>query len=113
MKTAILGILLVLAMQTVSTPDGVGTGTIRGRVVASQSNKPLSYANVLLVGTTLGSMSLTDGKFEIKGVPAGTYTVKALMMGYASQEKDSVIVNPGDTTTVEFVLEPNALMIIE
>ncbi len=109
MKTAILGILLVLAMQTVSTPDGVGTGTIRGRVVASQSNKPLSYANVLLVGTTLGSMSLTDGKFEIKGVPAGTYTVKALMMGYASQEKDSVIVNAGDTTTVEFVLEPKAV----
>ncbi len=115
MKSVHLGVVLVLAMLAVSTLDenriraGVGTGSISGTVVASQTNQPLPYANVMVVGTTMGAMSLGDGRYEIKGVPAGTYTVKAMMMAYASQEEDSVVVKAGETTSVSFVLAVKAV----
>lgn len=115
MKSTTLGIVLVLATFAVSTYDGdqlragVETGNIRGRVVASQTNQPLPYANVMLVGTTMGAMSQPDGSYEIKGVPVGTYTVKAMMMGFEAMEKNNVVVAAGDTATVSFALKQKAV----
>jgi outer membrane receptor protein involved in Fe transport len=80
------------------------TGTVTGKV-SKADGTPLAYANVILVGTTMGAMTLADGKFTIQAVPAGTYTVRAMMMGYKSVEKTGVVVNIGATQAVEFKLE--------
>jgi len=80
------------------------TGTISG-TVADKDGKPLAYANVIVVGATYGAMSLNDGKFTIPGVPAGTYTVKAMMMGYKAFEKEGVAVGASDHLTINFKLE--------
>jgi outer membrane receptor protein involved in Fe transport len=80
------------------------TGTVTGKVTTADG-KPLAYANVVLVGTTMGAMTLPDGKFTITAVPPRTYTVKAMMMGYKAVEKPGVVVNIGSTAVVEFKLE--------
>ena len=119
MKSANLGVVLVLATLVVSSSNrdslraGVETGTVSGRVVASHDNKPIPYANVMLVGTTMGAMSLPDGSYEIKGVPVGTYTVKAMMMGYEVVEKNDVVVSADDTTFVTFELKVKAIAKIQ
>ncbi len=89
------------------------TGIVSGTVVSAKDGKPLPYANVMLVGTTMGAMSLTDGKFEIKGVPVGVYTVKAMMMGFANVEKPNVVVNAGSTATVQFKLDEKVVTQIQ
>jgi outer membrane receptor protein involved in Fe transport len=85
-------------------------GTISGTVFNAKTNQPLAYANVVVVGTSLGAMSLNDGKFSVKGVPPGKYTVKAMMMGYKSAEKPNVVVPPGKDVQVEFTLEETIVM---
>lgn len=100
-------VIIAVALALVLVSHGAvmaQTGTISGQV-KSADGKPLAYANVIIVGTNLGAMSLQDGKFTIPGVPAGTYTVKALMMGYKPTEKPGIVVSSGDNTSLSFALE--------
>ncbi len=105
--------VVVLALLGFASVAGAQTGTITGTVVSAKDGKPLPYANVMVVGTTMGAMSMNDGKFEIKGVPIGTYTVKALMMGYATVERPGVIVNAGSAATVAFKLDEKVVAKIQ
>jgi hypothetical protein len=100
-----LGVALALALLgLVHSAASAQTGTVTGKVTTADG-KPLAYANVVLVGTTMGAMTLPDGKFTITAVPPRTYTVKAMMMGYKAVEKPGVVVNIGATAAVEFKLE--------
>ena len=102
LAVAISGCALLWLYSTVVVAQG--TGKITGTVIDAKSKKPLAYANVVIVGTSLGAMSLDDGKFTIAGVPAGTYTVKAMMMGFKTIEKPYVTVNAAGTAEVSFAL---------
>ncbi|HSG29384.1 MAG TPA: von Willebrand factor type A domain-containing protein [Candidatus Krumholzibacterium sp.] len=82
-----------------------GKGRIAGIVIEGATGKPIPYANVVLVGTRMGAMSLTDGTFVIEKVPAGIYTVKVMMMGYAVVEKEGVKVKEGRTIKLEFKMK--------
>jgi Ca-activated chloride channel family protein len=94
--------ILVLSLALLGGADSVPqTGTVKGRVTKVDGD-PLAYANVILVGTRMGAMTTQDGRFAITSVPAGTYTVRAMMMGFKAEEKDSVVVAEGDTVDVDF-----------
>jgi Ca-activated chloride channel family protein len=95
MRYAILVLALVLLG---ATPE---TGTVRGKV-SKPDGSPMPYANVILVGTTLGAMTSSDGSFTITPVPIGTYRVRAMMMGYKAVEQDSVVVSNGATVELDF-----------
>ncbi len=101
------GALLVLGLCTLSSSIAFaqGTGEISGRVYDVKSNQPLGFANVVVVGTTKGAMTLDDGKFKIPGLAPGTYTVKIMMMGYKAIDRPNVVVNAGQTVTIEIALE--------
>lgn len=111
MKSAILGLVLALAAWSATGETGESrTGEIRGRVLALKSNQPIAYANVIVVGTTMGAMSLGDGSFKLVNVPAGTYAVRVMMMGYAAVEKSRVIVEAGKVTEVDFAMETTIIL---
>ncbi len=84
-------------------------GSITGTVVDRSTGEALPGANILIEGTTLGAASDIRGKFTINNVPAGTYTVKASYIGY-DIAKQTVQVVAGETATVEFELQPQALV---
>jgi hypothetical protein len=84
------------------------TGTIKGTITKADGS-PLGYANVIIVGTTMGAMSLADGKYSITAVPPGTYTVRAMMMGYKAVEKPGVVVNIGTMFAADFGSKPPSL----
>ena len=65
--------------------------------------KPLQGANVVVVGTELGSVSNGEGSYLIKDIPAGTYDVTASFIGYSSKTI-SVVVGEDDAV-VDFNLK--------
>jgi TonB-dependent starch-binding outer membrane protein SusC len=84
------------------------TGTISGRVFDASTMQPLAGANVIVEGTQRGTVARSDGGFLLTAVPAGTYRVRASLVGYGTQTQD-VNVTAGATATVQFALQPAAV----
>ena len=83
--------------------------TIRGHVIEKYSEEHLPYAAILIVETGAGAVSDESGHFRFKDVPAGTYTLRVQLLGYATQEK-KVTVSKEYTTDVHIALEEETIM---
>ena len=81
-STVFAALLLSAALGAVAQAQ---TGSLHGRVFDSQNGEELIGANVLLVGTTMGANTDIDGKFTVRGIPAGTYTARISFVGYIAQ----------------------------
>lgn len=79
------------------------TDCVHGFVRSAKDGKPITYANVMLIGTTRGAMTDQDGFFVIDGLQPRVYQLRAMMMGYKSVTVDSVTVNadPGCGRRIE------------
>ena len=69
-----------------STATQSGTATIRGRVVAADTQEPLRNARVALGGISSVQPVFTgdDGRFLFSNLPSGKYTLSARKAGYAA-----------------------------
>ncbi|MHB8078693.1 MAG: TonB-dependent receptor [Candidatus Krumholzibacteriia bacterium] len=79
-------------------------GSIKGTVRDVESGELLDYANVLIKGTTRGTMSLGGGAFYFQGLQPGSYTVEVLYLGYAPEEQ-TVQVRAGEVASLSFSLK--------
>lgn len=80
-------------------------GAVVGRVSDSRDGLPISYANVVIMGTVFGAMTLDDGTFRISTVPPGTYRIKIMAMGYRSIESDPIAVEANGSARCDFKIE--------
>ena len=71
------------------------TGTIRGTVTDDRTGQPLPFVNVVVEGTTLGAATDVEGVYEIRSVPAGTYTLTARLVGHETRQVSGVTVPAG------------------
>ena len=80
------------------TVIGAATGgTVTGRVlIQGRSNYGGATVSVAGLQTTTG----TNGSFTISNVPAGTYTVNAVIANYLRADKSGVVVTNGGTATL-------------
>ena len=85
------------------------TGKIAGRLIDKSTQEPLISANVILKGTSLGASSDIDGNYSILNIPPGVYTITVSVVGYRKVQVENVTVNIDLTTTIDIVLEPEAV----
>ncbi len=88
------------------------TGAISGRVADAVTMEAMAGASVLIGGTTRGTNTGPDGSFTLSGVPVGTHLLTARFIGYAPVTQE-VTVSAGQTTTVEFSLQRQAVVLDE
>ncbi len=88
------------------------TGTVAGRVVDAASLRPLSDAQVTIVGTGLGALSNAEGTFLIRNVPVGEVRVQVIILGYGTREQTATV-RAGQTTAVDFALGQDAIALDE
>lgn len=79
------------------------TGSISGLIFDNSCSTVLRWVNIIVEGTSLGTMSDSLGNFLITSIPRGTYTVKAMGMGYNTESK-SVEVIPFHNARIDFSL---------
>lgn len=85
------------------------TGTLAGNIIdGDYNNEPLAFANVLVKGTTIGTTSDFDGKYQMD-LEAGTYTIIFSFVGYQSQEISDVLIKTGQVLDLDIVLTTNSL----
>ncbi len=100
--------LALAAVTSVAPLQAQQTGTITGTVFDGQGGTPLSSVQMYVVGTGLGTLSGTNGRYLILNVPAGTHTLRAERLGHATQDVQ-VTVTAGGTVTQDFRLMGQAL----
>jgi hypothetical protein len=84
------------------------TGKLTGYVSDANSGDPLPHANVVLKGTNLGGAADTNGRFVLRKIPIGKYTVRVTRIGYASVEHE-VRIDREKMTTLNVRLEAEAV----
>src|SRR5438876_4476787 len=99
---AVLWIAPLLAQQP--------TGTIRGRVTDATTQQPLAGATISI--GTHRALSQGDGRYVVAAAPAGTETLRARIIGYASASQP-VTVAGGDTVVVDLALNAQAVGLSE
>lgn len=87
-----------------SEPEVVQTGEISGTVTDAATGNPLPGVNVVIEGTQEGTSTAPDGTYEITGIEAGTYTLRASFVGYNDGLKEGIQVQADQTTSVDFQL---------
>ncbi len=85
-----------------------GGATISGTVSERGSNNPLERAQVSIVGKAIAVATDAKGGFTLRGVDAGTVTVRAQYIGYEAREQ-VVQVTANGTLRVNFALSRTAV----
>jgi TonB-linked SusC/RagA family outer membrane protein len=83
------------------------TGTVAVRVI-EPGGAGIAQAQTAIVNTTIGGLTGLDGRVMLRGVPAGTQTVRVLRVGFAEQKK-TVEVPAGGNIGVEFTMSAVAV----
>ncbi|MBN1893680.1 carboxypeptidase-like regulatory domain-containing protein, partial [bacterium] len=86
----ILAMIMLFALRA-------DAGTISGKIFDQESGKPVTGANALVGGTSLGAASDAEGLFKIAGVPDGAHTLKVQVLGYETVLITNIRIK-GDTT---------------
>ncbi|MEO7084132.1 MAG: SusC/RagA family TonB-linked outer membrane protein, partial [Gemmatimonadaceae bacterium] len=81
-------------------------------MTAVGTSEPLADARVMVVTSSLTTSTNTDGRYTLRGVPAGTVEIRVLRVGYTEQKK-SVVLPPGGSVTLDFTVTPAIIQLQE
>ena len=102
--------LLWLSLFFITTyPIQAQTGNISGRVETAANGTLLRGADILLIGTDTGGSTDSSGIYMIANILPGTYSLRALYIGYAQTTITDIKVYPGQTTNINFILGKEVL----
>ncbi len=105
-RATVFSLALLLFVSLAATAGT--TGKIAGRVTDADGN-PLIGATVMIVGTTFGAMTDTNGEYFIINLQPGTYDLISRMVGMSEQTKQGASVIVDMTTRMDFVLDTDVV----
>ncbi|HEX5437368.1 MAG TPA: SusC/RagA family TonB-linked outer membrane protein [Gemmatimonadaceae bacterium] len=102
-----LAALLAVAIPAMAQAQ---KATITGHVTTVGTGAPVAFGQVMVVGTTLGTTTGSDGAYTIRNVPAGTLEVRVLRVGFQGAKK-AITVTAGQQATLDFALSAVAVQL--
>ncbi len=96
---------IVISFVLMLAAGAARAGTIEGTVKDSKTGEALIGAGIKVVGANLGGSTDLDGKFSIRNVPAGTYSLRVLYTGYTQKIMTGIIVLSDGVTPAAITLE--------
>ena len=108
-----LGQILALGMFLGSAGTAAAQqSAITGKVTDQTNRQPLAGARIQATGTNYFAVTNQQGTYAIRGLAPGAYTLRVIMLGYASIQKPATV-TAGQTTTVDWELSPVAIRLEE
>jgi hypothetical protein len=86
------------------------SGGITGKV--TDGTNPIPSVNILLLNTGIGTVTDENGKYLLKDIPAGKYTVRYSSVGYKTETRD-VNISGGEKTEINIVLNETVIEVGE
>lgn len=113
-KVLLLAILLF--SFSASLLAQVGQGELRGKVLDKETGDPLPFVNVVVEMNGVqvaGAASDFDGKYSIKPISPGKYTIKASFTGFKPIQTNGVVVNADKITFFNVELQSTDIELTE
>jgi TonB-linked SusC/RagA family outer membrane protein len=87
-------------------------GTLTGTVTDRATGDPLENARVVVVGPNRIEVTGQEGRYNFRGVAAGTHAVRVLRLGYRPAT-DTVAMATGEVVSLDFALVPSPVQLDE
>jgi TonB-dependent receptor len=100
-------LLVLVALFAAIGSYAQGNGVISGKITDKDNNFSLPGATVRFTGSNRYTVSNQIGDYEFLNIPAGSYQVEVLYIGYQPVSQD-ITVEAGKTTVVNFVIGTNS-----
>ncbi len=104
-STIAIGLSMLMASAVTGRAQD---GSVSGRVTAGSSGQPLATARVNVVGTAIATQTNSDGRYVLRGLVAGTVSIRASRIGYGEQTQQ-VAVSTAQAAAANFTLRPVAV----
>ncbi len=104
----LFGIVFILAFNSHTM---AATGGIEGLVIDKKTGETLVGAQIILEGTTTGTVTDFDGHFKIGGIKPGTYNIKVSYISYNPLVFDGVVVVADKTVQLKADMEESSIKI--
>lgn len=111
MRVLFLSLILLLII-TQSALTGI-YGVLEGYVKDKETGENLIGVNVILVGTTMGTVTDANGYYQITNIKAGTYDIQFSIIGYKTTIQKNVTVVPDLRTKINVSLTPSSIQLNE
>lgn len=94
-----------MLMLTYNVKNFAQNGSIIGTITDINTNESIVGANVIIMGTFTGASSDLDGKFELKNLPQGKYTLIVSFISYISDTIKNINVSSKETEVLNIRLK--------
>jgi TonB-dependent receptor len=99
---------MIIALCTVFTAHAQRSSNLVGTIKDATTRDALPGANILLVGKSMGATTDLSGKYIVRNVPAGTYSIRITYVGYRTVTA-TVTVPEGSDVRKDFDLSAVAI----
>ncbi len=114
LKIIIPVMLILIRWQTLSFGQAQTSANIKGYVQDGKSGETLPYANVTLLGSSLGTSTNQQGYFVLVNVPTGPCTLRVHYIGYQKSDVSVIVQKNTPAITVKMkatVLEGDEVLV--
>lgn len=95
--------LSALLLFGLTIDAGAQQSVVSGQVTDAATGQPVVGVRVFFLGTNLAGTTNIEGRYTLRGVPAGAAEVRVIRLGYKEQKKPVTVV--AGQTTVDFAME--------
>lgn len=106
-------LFILLMLSTAAYSQANLFGTLSGVIVDQSTKETIIGANVLIVGTEIGTSTDFDGFFALNNVPAGKYTIQISYIGYENMTISDVEIKGGENFKLDVVMSAGSLVLEE
>ena len=90
-----------------------GQGIIEGRVYNANTSEPVPFANIVIWGTTIGSVSDIDGNFLFTGIAPGFVELRISSVGFEQFISEQILVTNASKVSIDVPLNETTIAIEE
>jgi hypothetical protein len=104
----VIAVILAIGLTSVARANP-GSGRISGVIYDSDNQEPIPGVTVMMLNGYAGTSSDVDGRFTLKNLSDGIYSLQVSSIGYETLRLDSVIVDGNPSTELSIDLTPKAI----